>query len=232
MKVALVTIRVPHDRNYDGVAQRWQDTYLKFRPQMPHDLVVVDSDREGPPPEALMSYVTKRLVYTGGGWDCGTWIFVGRELDADLLVCCNTSTYYERTGWLERLVAAAGKHGKGLYGPMCSLAHHPHVRTPCMAFQPEVIRDYPHVINSRPLTYRFECLGGHDNFTLWCKGRGYAVKQVTWDGEQDISDWRKPPNVFWKGDQSNLLVKDRHANRYDTGTPESRRQLNKEANGQ
>jgi len=231
MKVSVVTIRVPRKPEYDEVAKRWLDTYRKFMPKIPHELIVVDSDHAAIKPSEMDPLIRHHLVYTGGGWDCGTWQFVGSHVDTDLLVCCNTSTYFVRDGWLERIVAEVETYGKGLYGPMTSLAYFPHIRTPCMIFQPEVIRGYPFVVDSRPKTYSFECLGGGNNFTLWCKANGYQVKMVTWDGCYDMADWRKPPNVFWKGDQSNLLVKDRHANRYDTGTPESRVLLTKEADG-
>lgn len=231
MKVSLVTIRVPAKPMYDEVTSRWQNTYLKFMPEIEHELIVVDSDMPESRQSPIDRFISKRFVYDGGGWDCGIWQFVGKKVETDLLVCCNTSTYFERSGWLERLVDAASKHGKGLYGPMGSLNYYPHIRTPCMVFQPDVITGFPWLVKSRDQTYAFECLAGRENFTLWCVDRGFVVKQVTWDGEQSIEDWRKPDNVFWKGDQSNVVVKDRHANRYDTGTEESRLQLNREANG-
>lgn len=230
MKITLVTIRVPWNPNYDGVVKRWIDTYRQFKPAIEHELVVVDSDSAGEPGE-FADHASRFLVYTGGGWDCGTWLWAGRTLQTDMLVCCNSSTYFWKHGWLERFVEEFQRYGRGLYGPMTSLAYHPHIRTPCMVFHPEIAIKYPGKVTNRDETYVFECLGGNGNFTLWSKKSGYPVKMVTWDGCYDMSDWRKPDNVFWKGDQSNVLVKDRHANRYDTGKQIDREKLKREADG-
>lgn len=229
LKITLVTIRVPANRNYDSVTARWLTTYLKFRPAIPHDVVIVDSDVLGAP--GKHGAITDTfMLYKGGGWDCGIWQFAGREIAADLLVCCNTSTHFWKAGWMERLVEEFVRHGDGLYGPMASMAFHPHIRTPCMAFPPRVINAYPFAVNTRDETYGFECLWRKNNFTLWCQANGFTPRMVTWDGCYTMKDWRTPENVFWKGDQSNLLVLDRHTDRWsEVG---NRAALNKEANGQ
>lgn len=230
MKIVVVTIRVPGNPTYDKFTARWLDSYIKFKPAIPHELVVVDSDVAAPPGKHG-EHTDRFMVYTGGGWDCGIWQMVGREIDADLLVCCNTSTHYMHAGWLGRFAEAVGQYGPGLYGPLASLSFYPHIRTPCMVFSPEVIRGYPNVVDSRQKTYGFECLAGPDNFTLWCDRNGYPPRMVTWDGCYEMGEWREPENVFWKGDQSNLVVKDRHADRYDFAGELEKDRMTKEANG-
>lgn len=230
MKVTVVTIRVPGNPIYDECTARWLDTYIQFKPQLPHELVVVDSDNPAPGGRHG-KYANRFMVYTGGGWDCGIWQYVGQWIETDLLVCCNTSTHFVRHGWLDRIVEEVERHGVGLYGPMTSRAHFDHIRTPCMIFQPRIIRRYPFLCDSRPKTYAFECLAGQNNFTLWCQRNGFPPRMITWDGCYDMPDWRSPENVFWKGDQSNLLLKDRHADRYDAGNEQEKQKLNREADG-
>src|SRR4029077_12130403 len=101
----------------------------------------------------------KHMRYDGDGWDCGAWQFAGRNIDTDLLVCFNSSTYITCHLWLKRFVDVVENHGDGLYGPLTSNEIVPHVHTPCMIFQPKIINDYPMVVRSRDDTYRFESLG-------------------------------------------------------------------------
>ena len=229
MKITLVTIRVPK-QGYDEVAERWIASYKEFKPAIPHDLLVVNCESNHTP-SVYDEVATDFMRYDGGGWDCGTWVHVGKRVETDLLVCCNTSTFFTRSGWMERFVEAAEQFGNGLYGPLASFECSRHIRTPCMVFQPEVMRDYPYVIDSRQETYTFECLGGEKTFTTWCKSRGLPVKLVTWDGVYDMEDWRKPPNIFRRGDQSNLLVRDRWCVTYENDTEEGKRVAENLADG-
>jgi hypothetical protein len=54
---------------------------------------------------------------------------------------------------------------------------------------------------------------------------------VTWDGDYDLPEWRKPDNIFRRGDQSNLIVRDRHADAYEVSTEAGKRVLEVLANG-
>src|SRR5213592_856976 len=103
-------------------------------------------------------WATRYLRYDGGGWDCGAWQFAGKNIDTDLLACFNSSSYMTGDGWLKRFVDAVEERGDGLYGPLTSYEIVPHVRTPCMIFQPHVINDYPMEVCSREDTYRLESL--------------------------------------------------------------------------
>ena len=221
MRITLVTIRVPANPMYDSVTKRWIETYVKFKPKTEHELIVVDSDKAGDP-GPFADHATRFVTYKGGGWDCGIWEYAGENFDTDLLICCNSSTYFWKDGWMERFVSEVEKNGVGLYGSMASLEYFPHLRTPCLVFQPEVIRRYPLLVNCREKTYAFECLAGKENFTMWCARNGYTPRLVTWDGCYEIADWRKPPNIFRRGDQSNILVKDRHVDTYEASSPEGK----------
>ena len=230
MKVTVATIRVVGNDLYTGHSNRWLETYKKFKPALKHELIVVNCDHDRPD-DLFDSVATRQLTYKGGGWDCGTWQWLGNMVNTDLLVCCNSSTYFHREGWLERFVAEVYVHGLGLYGSMASYEISPHMRTPCYVFQPNVMIDYPILIDSRPKTYTFECAGMKDTFTSYCRRKGFVTRLVTWDGSYDLPDWRKPANIFRRGDQSNVMVKDKHADAYEASSPEGKAFLEKLADG-
>lgn len=216
MKVTVIFVRVVTKPEYHHGSQRWLDSYLNFAPNCPHEVIVIN--RYADSPDAMFDGIaTRYLRYDGGGWDCGAWQFAGRNIDTDLLVCFNSSTYVTGDGWLKRFVDAVEANGDGLYGPLASYEIQPHIRTPCMIFQPHVVNSYPYEVNSRDDTYRFEVFGfppKNINFTQWVRDRGMRTMLVTWDGVYDLPDWRKPENVFRKGDQSNLVTWDRHCEAY------------------
>jgi hypothetical protein len=231
MKVAVVFVRVVTKPEYQHGAQRWIDAYKKYETGYEHELVVINRYADNPD---SMFEGAKHLTYLGGGWDCGAWQFAGREIDTDLLVCFNSSTYVTGDGWLRRFVQAVEEYGDGLYGPLASYEIQPHIRTPCMSFQPHVVRGYPHEVNSREDTWRFEVFGFpplNVNFTQWVRSKGLQTRLVTWDGVYDLPDWRKPDNIFRRGDQSNLIVKDRHTEAYAISDPENKDRLEHLADG-
>lgn len=235
MKVAVVFVQVGHSKpEYQHGEKRLVDSWVKHSSGHPYELVVINRYTDPGPTDDIFPGQVMKLRYDGGGWDCGAWQFAGRNIDTDLLVCFNSSTYVTGDGWLRRFVEAVEKHGDGLYGPLTSYEIIPHVRTPCMIFQPHVIKDYPVEVNSREDTYRFESFGfSRDvpNFTQWVARKNLATMLVTWDGEYDLPNWRKPDNIFRRGDQSNLIVKDRHCEAYEVSQPEGRRVLEALADG-
>src|SRR5439155_2350675 len=113
VKVIVVFTRVVTKPEYNLGAERWMLSYLEHFADYVHDLVVIDryADHTDDMFERLGATF---LRYDGGGWDCGSWQFAGRNIDADLLVCFNSSTYITRDGWLKRFVEAFTTHGEGL----------------------------------------------------------------------------------------------------------------------
>lgn len=219
MKPTVVFVRVVGKPEYEPGAQRLAESYRKHRPKMAHDVVMIERYADGD--ESLNDVATIRVRYDGGGWDCGAWQFAAKNIDAELLICFNSTTTLQGDGWLERFVDAFTEHGEGLYGPMASLEVAPHIRTPCMAFSPAVMNAYPMTVNTREETYQFESMGfgGIPNVSLFTRNRGLPVKMVTWSGVYDLLDCRQPANVFRSGDQSDLIVKDKHAEHYETSDP-------------
>lgn len=214
MKVSVVMVRVTQKPEYAHGEQRLLESYRKHAPYHEHELVIID--RCGDSPDDVPG--AKHIRYDGGGWDCGAWQFAGKNIDTDLLVCFNSSCQITTPGWLRRFVEAVEKFGDGLYGPLTSNEIVPHVRTPCMIFQPKIINDYPEQVNTREDTYRFESMGypsGVPNFTQWTKNKGHAIKLVTYYGVYDHTEWRNPANIFRRGNQHALIVKDRHCEAYE-----------------
>lgn len=235
MKIATVFVRVNTKAEYRHGEARLLESYLRFDAGAEHDLVIIDRYGESDyRADDAIPRPVKHLRYDGGGWDCGAWQFAGQNIDADLLACFNSSTYITGHGWLKRFVDAVETHGEGLYGPLTSNEIIPHVRTPCMIFQPHVARDYPREVQTRDDTYRFESMGwpdGTPNFTQWVRSKGLQTRLVTWDGCYDLPEWRTPPNVFRRGDQSNLIVKDRHCDAYTVSDIDGRHRLEGLADG-
>jgi hypothetical protein len=233
MKVSVVFVRVVTKPEYQHGAQRWLQSYLDFKADYPHEVIVIN--RYANSPDDMFDIVgAKHIRYDGGGWDCGAWQYAGWNIETDLLVCFNSSTYLTGPRWLKHFVAAVEEFGDGLYGPLSSYEIIPHIRTPCMIFQPYVIRNYPMEVTSRDDTYRFESFGFSDqypNFTQWVRQKGLQTRLVTWDGVYDLPDWRKPDNIFRRGDQSNLIVKDRHCEAYEVSDAEGKAKLEHLANG-
>lgn len=228
----IVFTRVHGKPMYDHGAQRWLGSYVNFRPAIPHRVAIIN--RYADNPDGMFDGVApEHYRYDGGGWDCGAWQFAGRNIDAELLVCFNSSTQIRGEGWLERIVESVAEQGEGLYGPLASFEINPHIRTPCMIFTPRVINGYPEEVNSREDTYRFEVFGYEStpNFTLWARAQGFVTRLITWSGCYDLTDWRKPANVFRDGDQSDLMVWDRHCEAYAASAPDGKVMLENLANG-
>jgi len=60
--------------------------------------------------------------------------------------------------------------------------------------------------------------------TQWARQQGYATRLVTWSGDFDQPDWQQP-NVFRQGDQSDLIVRDRHCEAYAVSDAAGKAQL-------
>lgn len=175
--------------------------------------------------------------YHGTGWDCGAAQYAAQIVDCDFLVCANAGVYFWRAGWLRRLAEARAEHGEGLYGASASYETlpfvpgeiNPHIRTSFYGCDPKTFRQFPFRIDSREKCFQFE--SGEWNFTRWFMDRGQTCQMVTWDGCYQSQDFRTPPNIFRRGDQSNLIVRDRHMDMYELADRKRRGELEKFADG-
>lgn len=240
MRIALAYL-IPIDewRSYGTCATRFADTLQRFPPQIEHELHVVCCNGDATEElRNLFAGIPCRFAeYRGKGRDCGAAQSMARQVDCDFLVCANAGVYFHRAGWLKRFVEARNEHGKGVYGATASFEsfpyvagrRNPHIRTSFFGCNPRTFRDFPCPIDSRDKCLRFEC--GDWNFTRWCEDRDEPGYLVTWDGCYASGEFRSGANVFRKGDQSNLLIRDRHIDWYQQADVQQQVELETRANG-
>lgn len=239
MKVGILYLRIvkksdpkyPVLKNYEESTVRFADTYRKFKPEYPHDLIIINCGHYRPD-DSLDDIAARQVTAISSGYDNGTYQEGNSMfLDYDLLIGMNTHCYFWRADWLEKLVNAAKQYGPGVYGPSASCELEPHLRSPCLAWHPSVLCEYPMWVRDRGQCCLFE--HGPDNFSMWAHRRGFPSMMVTADGKcWARNDWRTPPNIFRRGDQTNVLVFDRHTDIYAAASPEEKQSLGRAADGQ
>jgi hypothetical protein len=219
-KIQIVYICVTHGAGSGGMAGHFVSTYRQFPAGAEHTVTVICNGGE------LSPVVQKIFDGTGfaffprsnDGFDIGGYLDFARrtKTDADLLLCLGESVYFHRAGWLARIVEAFNQFGPGMYGCFSSYLSRAHMNTTAFAVSPGFLRQYPNVL-SREDRYGFE----HGQFALWRRiaAAGYPTKFVTWSGFWDPNDWRKPPNILWTGNQSDLLVFSNHTDRWFAAPP-------------
>lgn len=240
MKTVLAYM-IPIDQwaTYAPSAKRFSETYQLFPPETDHELLVMCCN--GPPIEKVTSLfrdIPARFeTYCGRGWDCGAGQEAAKITDCDFLVCANARVYFSWPGWLRRFVDARLEHGEGLYGATTSYESlpyvpgefNPHIRTSFYGCNPTTFRQFPFRIESREDCFKFE--SGAWSFTQWFVARGEPCLMVTWDGCYEKQSFRKAPNVFRKGDQSNLIICDGHTEMYEIADVHRRAELELRADG-
>jgi acetyltransferase-like isoleucine patch superfamily enzyme len=223
LKVAVVYVYpVVGEAIHDTYAERFASTYRRFPPEWDHTLHVVFN---GGTPEHKQLSVFEGLPivvhqHDDTGWDIGAFQMAARAIDCELIVCLGGSSRFGRGGWLRRMVEAAMTHGDALYGASASYERDPHIRTTAFWCDPMVIRAYPTKVRTFEERYSFEA--GPRSITRLAEHVGLACWLVTWDGEYRKAEWRTPPNVFRRGDQSNALVLDRYFDDFDLLDEQSR----------
>jgi len=208
---------------HDESARRFVRTYLQSPPLEEHSLHVVFNGGE-PSPENLAIFDGLDAQFhhhDNSGFDIGAFQSAAREIDCDLMVCLGTNSHFSRTGWLCRMVDAVRAHGDGLYGSSASYERDPHIRTTAFWCDPILIRAYPKQVRTQEERYEFEA--SEHSITRLAERIGLGCWLVTWDSEYPKAEWRTPPNIFRRGNQSNSLVFDRYFELYDAMDDEQRR---------
>lgn len=218
--VVMVYVHVPGDVEHLSLTKRFVETYLKFPPEYPHRTIIV-SQKEKPNDE--MRQLLLKLpnasfyIHDDTGWDIGAFIAVSRIVSDDFMVCFGGTSYLQRAGWLKRMVDVWRQEGPGYYGTLGTYEISPHINTSGFFCLPELLAEYPYRIDTKADRYEFE----HGSLALFkrCLANGIRTRIVTWDGSYEWPDWRKPPNVYRRGDQSNLLTCFRHTDNYQRAAP-------------
>lgn len=217
MRICLCYIAVTHGPIVDDYAARFVVTYMQYPPLVEHDLIVIANGGPLHTSTALIfePLQARMLPRTNdAGWDVTAYIETAKGAcrEYDMMLCLGESNYFHREGWLQRLVEAWEKFGPGMYSPYSSNAVRAHMNTTAFCCPPMLLRQYPRRVYDRASRYEFE----HGQRSLWriAHMRGLPARMVTWDGEWEPQEWRTPPNILWRGDQSNLLMWCNHADAY------------------
>lgn len=197
---------------YQQSADRFASTYRQHDAGIEHDLVVIGAKGDASALQTWSGLNAKFIRYDGEGWCTGAHQHACKQLDHDIVVLNCARTHFHRSGWLKRIADCWTEHGPGLYGTMSNDEQSRHLRTNCYAIQPGFLANHPVQFGSREDTLQFE----HGKWNVGARYRdsGLPAMLVTWDGCWAYDDWRKPPNIFRRGDQSNLIVFDRHTEIY------------------
>jgi hypothetical protein len=192
-------------------AKRFVDSYVKFPPKYAHITTIVcncgspgqkEKDLFKPLPEVQF------LQHDNSGYDLGGFIAAAKQSTADMMVCFGSHAHFWKAGWLARMVQARLKHGPGVYGSNTSFQEMPHLNTTSFWCDPVLLASYPWPVVTDKDRYSFEQDKRNPDRPFWrfVHSLGKRALLVTWDGEYEWPDWRKPPNIFRRGDQSNMLV--------------------------
>ncbi|HEY3932571.1 MAG TPA: hypothetical protein VGM58_09415 [Verrucomicrobiae bacterium] len=228
LKITFVYLHISGREDFLGHSKKFVDTYLKYPAGVEHDLIIgvcgVPLDKKAAEIFAPLKCTFIRLE--NAAWDISAHQQIAHIIDSDFMVCCTSRTYFWKAGWLKRFVEARKQFGEGLYGSAGSFEFNPHIRTCFFGFNPMRLREYPYVIDTRKKAHFFECRKW--NFT---KRFGRAAFMVTWDGVYQQANWRTPPNIFRRGDQTNLLTWDKHSRIYADAKPSKKKILERDADG-
>lgn len=214
MKCAIIYIAVMSGQKTSDFCARFASTWNTFTPNEDCDLIVA-CQGGAPTTEIALLFAGLNAQF----WphinderrDLGAYLDAasGIAKDCDAILCLGESVHFWKSGWLKRLVEAWQRHGPGMYSPFGTHVIRAHLQTTAFMIAPNMLREYPLKVTDKASRYEFE----HGERALWRRlhARNIPVKLVTWDGEYGPGQWRTPPNVLWKGDQSNLLFHCNHS---------------------
>lgn len=145
------------------------------------------------------------------GADLGAQQYIARLSDDAFQVNMTTRCYFHREGWLARYVFYRNRLGPGFYGASHSREGGKlHVCTRGHAYDVEDFKLYPHNIISRDQGVFFEC--GQGCVSEWFTSIGRPRRVLGWNGDYSMSE--EIENGFRNGDQSNMLIWDKHTDIY------------------
>lgn len=194
---------------------RFTETFRRFDPGS--DYEVWATCCWGRPPsmwDKFRGIRTRFFPYDHDGCDIGSAQLASWYAPNDaFMVMMTTRCHIYRHGWLKRLVEAREKHGDALYGVTASYeGGKPHICTRAYSMDAATFRQYPHVIDSREKGQKFEV--GEWCLTEWFRSQNKECYLVDWETEHTQEHWRTGQNIFRRGDQSNVLVYDKHTDAY------------------
>ena len=217
--IDLVYVHVLGSQDYRQKAERFVKSYVAHPPGYEHTTTILcNLGKPTPETEALFAPLPNKtyFLHDNTGWDIGGYLALARSgKKCDLMFCCASSCYVRKPGWLKRIAEAYVKFGPGMYGTLGTYEVAPHFCTTGFAASPSLFRAYPRPVLTKADRYNFE--HGHSSMVRLALLRKIPAMLVTWDGEYEWRSWRRPPNVYVKGDQSNCMTYFVHSDSYEKG---------------
>lgn len=216
---------------YEPIARRFLAAFKSFPPGHDHEFHVIFN---GGKPTARMVELFSEMnpvchEHDNTGWDIGAFSTMA-EVNCDEMLFLGANTNFRRAGWFQRIMEVRQKFGTGLFGTSASYDIYPHIRTNGYLCRPELVGlAWGKNRLDRNPRHRFEL--GKSSLTDTAIAQKFPVLLVTWDGYYEQNEWRKAPNIYRRGDQSNCLIYDRHHEIYEASSPERKTQLGKIADG-
>lgn len=215
MKTTIVYVYPPvAGKRYEDYANRFLLSYHECPPGTDHETVIVLNGAKATSELTCMFSSLPKCVFLehdNSGYDIGAFQFAARTVPCDLMVFFGASTFFQRGGWLIRMITAFNHHGNAQYGAMgnkgdAAVSVWPHIRTTAFWMDPKLLNAYPHIVRNNGQRHPFE--HGKDCFTSWVKQQNLNSWVVTWNKELLWHDWDSDPNGFQRGNQSSLLAGD------------------------
>jgi hypothetical protein len=214
-KIQIAYIAVTHGPKTAEFASRFVGSWLEHGPGADCELLVCSNG--GPlKPEIALLFMPLDARFlpreNDAGWDVSAFQQAARQTGADMLVCMGESCYFWKSGWLQRMVEAWQHYGPGMYGFFATHAVRAHLNTSAFCIDPKLLARFPTVASNGG---RYEFEHGRRSFWLWVMQQRRPAVFVTWKGFYPPGEWRRSGNGLNSGDQSDLLVRCNHCDRYD-----------------
>jgi hypothetical protein len=221
-RVVIAYVVVPSNPLCVSHAGHFFSTYKNFFAGVSHSLVIICNGEIPQKLRPILDEPWHGLLEreNDDGWDISGYIDCAKQIPSDVQVCLGESVYFQRNGWLARIIDSYKTTGDGIYGMFASNFPRPHLNTTAFAVSSKYLREQ---VPPRNRAERYEFEHGQHSFWTHVRSRGGTAKLVTWDGCYDPQDWRKPPEILWRGSQTNCLVKCNHTDKYDGATPANRK---------
>ncbi len=220
--------------------KRFTDTLRYIDPEWPYEVYPIFNTKWSEELVDLFDGIKHTPIhYPGSGFDIGATQFAAKQLPGNYFtISFSSRCYFHRAGWLKRMALAREGWGRALY---CMSATRSPVFHSCSrgyGWDAIDFSNYPHLIETRSLGPFFEVgnelarywkwakpVEGGKPFWDWARSAGMPVKVVTFSGIYEPQQTIGMKNCFRNGDQSDILIWDKHTDLYRDGTPHYKREI-------
>lgn len=201
---------------HDYLAARFFQSYNRFAPGADHTLhVMINGDLRDEAKEVLSKVESVTHPGDDSAWDISAYQRAAEEIPCDVMLFFGGSAYFDQHYWAVPVMRSFARYGeKNLYGACGTYEAHPHIRTTGFWCAPRLMNKYPRRIKHPSERLSFEY--GPQSFTSFVAEHGETYA-VNWDEIRPMPKWREPgaPNIYFRGDQSNVLFRDRVMDEFD-----------------